>query len=91
MALLAACPRVTWVTVRMQRTALLPPRAPMWLVDGVAALLELRGMENVHVGQRHSGNWDEIETVETDVIGRELRRAKGEESGVRWVNGCMDL
>ncbi|TKA49900.1 hypothetical protein B0A55_13124 [Friedmanniomyces simplex] len=50
LSLLATCYNLKRIVIRLPRARLLVPRAPLWLADGVAALLELRGLQDVRVG-----------------------------------------
>lgn len=49
-ALLAGCKKLRSIIIRLPRPMLLFPRAPIWIVDGVSALLALGGLEKVTFG-----------------------------------------
>ncbi|KAK1810659.1 hypothetical protein LTR12_014983 [Friedmanniomyces endolithicus] len=94
LSLLATC-------YELQRIARFP-RASLWLTDGVAALLALRGLQEVRVGNgsgcvKHIGPpclgrvLASLGRRDAEVVERELARPRGEEGGVRWVDGYMDL
>ncbi|KAK4629099.1 hypothetical protein CLAFUW4_07776 [Fulvia fulva] len=91
-ALLASCPKLKAITIRLGRPVLLYPGSPLWVVDGVACLLELSGLEMVEFaydgafGQRMF--MDERQ-ADAAVIRRELMRPRGQQSGVRWVGGHL--
>ncbi|CAK4033657.1 Hypothetical predicted protein [Lecanosticta acicola] len=93
-ALLASCPRLRNLTIRLPRPVLLPPLPRLWVLDGVACLLELHGLESVTFGPC-GGMLPGLDESKADaVLLREklMRpRGQGSGSGVRWVDGYLDL
>lgn len=92
-ALLGACGELGSLTVRLGRPKLLLPNSPLWIVDGVACLLALRGLEEVRFAECSKAARMDLSEEKPDaaVLRRELMRAKGEPSGIREVNGLLDL
>ncbi|KAK0936068.1 hypothetical protein LTR29_012346 [Friedmanniomyces endolithicus] len=106
LSLLATCHNLQRITVRLRRARLVFPRASLWVVDGVAALLALRGLREVRFGNG-SGcvafvcAYGELARcgpglvgkghVDAAVVTREIQRPRGEAGGVRWVDGYMDI
>lgn len=92
-ALLALCPKLKTITIRLERLLLLPPDAPLWVRDGVACLLELSGLERVMVGEDSLSRprYLDESTADAAIVRRELTRPRGEGGGVRWVDGHLDL
>ena len=106
-SLLATCPKLRSLTLRRQLQRLDGVRSsPLWRTDGLAALLEISGLETVTVLGYDAEKalvaesiraWrrdtvDDAEIVlDEPVLVRELTRPRGTESGVRWVNGLPDL
>lgn len=92
-SLLATCPKLRSITIRLFRPRLVFPHAPLWIVDGVACLLSLSGLEDVRFGDcgPHLKTYMDDSKADAGVIRRELTRPKGAESGVRWVDGYLDI
>ncbi|KXL49408.1 hypothetical protein M433DRAFT_147478 [Acidomyces richmondensis BFW] len=92
-SLLATCPKLRSITIRLFRPRLVFPHAPLWIIDGVACLLSLRGLEDVRFGDcgPHLKTYMDDSNSDAGVIRRELTRPKGSESGVRWVDGHLDI
>ncbi|KAM0718849.1 hypothetical protein Q7P37_005921 [Cladosporium fusiforme] len=92
-ALLGACEELRNLTLRLGRPKLLLPVAPLWMLDGVACLLALRGLEEVRFAEcslaRHMDMSDD--KADAAIVRREVMRKKGEVSGVREVDGVLDL
>lgn len=91
-ALLGACPKLRTITIRLPRPMLLTPRPTLWQVDGIACLLNLSGLQDVHLAEcnpttRHLGD----NPHDAMVVKRELTRPKNERSSIRWVSGGMDV
>ncbi|KAI7366384.1 hypothetical protein KC354_g4180 [Hortaea werneckii] len=92
-ALLATCPKLRHLTLRMPRPRLLFPLAPIWQVDGVACLLALSGLEEVEFKECGASfpRFLREGCHDAELVRRELRRGRGERSCVRWVGGFPDL
>jgi hypothetical protein len=92
-ALLGACQEVKSLRLRLARPRLLVPGAPLWVGDGVACLLALRGLEEVRFGEGSGVVGVDMSDDKADagVVRRELMRERGARSGVREVDGVMDL
>ena len=92
-ALLGACEELRSLTIRLARPKLLLPIAPLWLADGVACLLALSGLEEVKFGVCCGKAQMDMSDDKTDasILRRELTRLKGTPSGVREVDGVLDL
>lgn len=91
-ALLAACPKLRSITIRLARGTLLPGnRSSLWILDGVACLLELSGLERVTFGECSISPYLHHDTHDGGLVQRELTRPKGAPSGIRWVDGYPDL
>ncbi|EME38439.1 hypothetical protein DOTSEDRAFT_75842 [Dothistroma septosporum NZE10] len=93
-ALLASCPKLKSITLRLGRPMLLGPGPPLWVIDGVACLLELSGLQRVEFGHDpvfQSRPYLENGNPDAAIVRRELMRPKGQQSGVRWVGGHLDI
>ena len=92
-ALLGACEELRSLTIRLARPKLLLPIAPLWLADGVACLLALSGLEEVKFGECCGKAQMDMSDDKPDaiILRRELTRLKGTPSGVREVDGVLDL
>jgi hypothetical protein len=92
-ALLGSCRELKSVTVRLARPRLMFPMAPLWVADGVGCLLGLRGLEEVRFGESSGAMHVDMSEEKPDaaVLRRELMREKGSPSGVREVDGVLDL
>jgi hypothetical protein len=91
-ALLAACPRLRSLAIRLPRPKLLPGnRASLWILDGLACLLELSGLEEVTFGECDVLPYLSDNTHDAEVLRRELTRPRGARSGIRWVDGFPDI
>lgn len=92
-ALMGCCGRLRSLTIRLARPRLLFPMAPLWVSEGVATLLALSGLEEVRFGACcENAKVDLGEGMhDAGVLRRELMRKKGEVSGVRDVDGVLDL
>ena len=92
-ALTGSCEKLRNLTIRLARPRLMFPMAPLWVSEGVACLLALSGLEEVRFGES-CGNpkMDLGEGMhDAGVLRRELMRKKGQGSGVREVDGVLDL
>jgi hypothetical protein len=91
-ALLAACPKLNSITIRMCKGKLLPGiSCSLWVLDGVACLLELSGLETVTFGECGFSAHLREDMHDGRIVRRELTRLRGDPSGIRWVNGFPDL
>jgi hypothetical protein len=65
----------------------------LWVSEGVACLLALSGLEEVRFGAGCGNPKVDLceEMHDAAVLRRELMRKKGEASGVREVDGVLDL
>ncbi|TKA31348.1 hypothetical protein B0A50_02193 [Salinomyces thailandicus] len=92
-ALLSTCPKLRAMTIRLPRPKLIFPRSPIWLVDGVACLLFLSGLEDVRFGDCGSNFPHYLNDPKDDaaLIRRELTRPKWSPGNIRWVDGYLDL
>lgn len=92
-SLLAACPELRSITLRLAKTKLLPSNVgrPIWIIDGLASLLELSGLKSVIFSECKDRVYLGDDTHDAGIVRRELTRSKGAESGVRWVDGIPDL
>jgi hypothetical protein len=92
-ALMGCCDRLRSLTIRLARPRLVFPTAPLWITEGVACLLALSGLEEVRFGASCGNVKVDLGEAMHDagVLRRELMRAKGEVSGVREVDGVLDL
>lgn len=90
-ALLGSCGRLRKLTIRLARPRLLFPLAPLWVEEGVACLLALRGLEEVRFGEScGAAKVDLGEGMgDADLLRRELMRERGEVGGV--LDGGLDL
>lgn len=93
-SLLATCTKLKRINIRSRRPALMKPPRGLWIEDGVACLLELRGLKTVtfgeHAGHNAPGYLDDTKP-DAAIVRRELTRPRGEKGGVRWVDGHLDL
>ncbi|KAK0958406.1 hypothetical protein LTS16_010713 [Friedmanniomyces endolithicus] len=98
LSLLATCYELKRIVLRLTRARLVFPRASLWLTDGVAALLALRGLQEVRVGNgsgcvKHIGPHClgrvlvSLGRRDAEVVERELERPRGEEGGVSMTRG----
>lgn len=92
-ALLGSCMELRSLTLRLARPKLLLPVAPLWMLDGVASLLALRDLEVVRFAEASFAKHVDMSDDKPDaaVVRRELMRERGEGSGVREVEGVLDL
>jgi hypothetical protein len=92
-ALLGACGELKSVRIRLARPRLLFPMAPLWVADGVACLLALSGLKEVGFGESSGVAKMDMSEEKADaaVLRRELTRERGARSGVREVDGVLDL
>lgn len=92
-SLLAACPRMKSITIRLAKTQLLPPHVgrPIWIIDGLASLLELSGFTNVTFGECKDKIFLDGSSHDAHILRRELMRPKDADSGIRWVDGIPDV
>jgi hypothetical protein len=92
-ALLGSCERLRSLTIRLARPRLLFPMAPLWVSEGVACLLALSGLEEVRFGAGCGNPKVDLceEMHDAAVLRRDLMREKGQASGVREVDGVLDL
>lgn len=93
LALLGSCRELRVVTIRLARPKLMFfPTAPLWVGDGVACLLALSGLEEVMFGACSKAAVDmSDDKPDAAVLRRELMRPRGTPSGVREVEGVLDL
>lgn len=91
-ALLASCEQLQYLTVRLPRPKILPPRSPLWCVDGMSCLLSLSGLRSVKFGFCESsfGCMDDSRS-DADVIRKALTRPKGAAGSLRTINGYLDV
>jgi hypothetical protein len=92
-ALTSSCEKLRSLTIRLARPRLMFPMAPLWVSEGVACLLALSGLEEVRFGESCGNSKVDLGEGMHDagVLRRELMRAKGKASGVREVDGVLDL
>lgn len=92
-ALLGSCRELKSLTIRLGRPRLLFPMAPLWVADGVACMLALSGLEEVKFGECSKAVHMDMSEEKPDaaILRRELTRPKGAPSGVREVDGILDL
>jgi hypothetical protein len=92
-ALMGCCERFRSLTIRLARPRLLFPMAPLWVSEGVATLLALSGLEEVRFGACCGNAKVDLGEgmFDAGVLRRELMRKRGEVSGVREVDGVLDL
>ncbi|KAK5699692.1 hypothetical protein LTR97_005821 [Elasticomyces elasticus] len=98
LSLLAVCVKLKSITLSFSRATISQPRPPPWVTDGMAALLELRGLDTVHFAKGvqffHVGHGPYVPQdgdISASVVRKELMRPRGEEGGVRWVGAYLDL
>ena len=93
LALLATCPKLRSIIVRLPRPKLLFPRSPIWLADGVACLLSLSGLEDVSFGEcgPNFPHYMRDGMKDAEIVRRELTRHKDSPGNIRWVYGYLDL
>lgn len=92
-SLLAACPKLKSITLRIPKTQLLPPHMgrPIWIVDGLASLLALSGLTTVAFGECKDRVFLNGDTHDANVLRRELTRPRDTASGIRWIDGVPDI
>lgn len=92
-ALLGSSAELRSITIRLARPRLLLPMAPLWVADGVSCLLALSGLEEVRFGESSKASHMDMNDEKPDaaILRRELLRPVGTPSGVREVNGILDL
>lgn len=94
LALLGSCGELRNVTIRLARPKLLfGLMAPLWIADGVSCLLALSGLEDVKFAPCSTKSAMDMNDGKPDaaLLRRELMRPKGAPSGVREVEGVLDL
>lgn len=79
-ALLASCPKLQSITIRLPRAVLLWPRPPIWCIDGASTLLALRGLESVNFEPPEvlAANVLSDDKADAAIIRHEITRPKGE-------------
>ena len=90
-ALLASCPKLRSITIRLPRSIIMLPGAPLWCVDGMTCLLDISGLEEVNFGTCPSPQHMSNDSADAAIIRRELTRTKGSQSHVRFIDGYPDL
>jgi hypothetical protein len=94
-ALLASCRNLKSITIRHSKPHLIAvPTPPVWLVEGIASFLSLRGLGNVNFAnpEQDECRWLHASDQDAIVITRELSKNRGEPSSVRFVDGrWLDL
>jgi hypothetical protein len=94
-ALLASCYRLKSIVIRYPKRHLMAAYAPVWHVEGIASLFQLRGLENVEFGiveGHEEAACLQASDQDAKVIMRELSKKRGEASGIRFVDGrWLDL
>ena len=91
-ALLASCAKLRSITIRLPRPRALFPRPPIWVHDGMSALLELSELQNVNFRPAEaSATSMSDEHSDAAVIRKELTRPRGTPSSISVVNGFLDL
>lgn len=92
-ALLGSCKELRSLTIRLARPKLLLPMAPLWVADGVACLLSLSGLEEIKFGESSKATHMDMSDEKPDaaILRKELTRLRGTPSGVREVNGVLDV
>ncbi|KXT08635.1 hypothetical protein AC579_6562 [Pseudocercospora musae] len=91
LALLAACPKLQNITLRFPRPWLIYQSAPIWVLDGVACLLQLSGLEAVRLEQAYEGKpFLSLASKDGQLLARELKRPRGAKGSIRWINGTID-
>ncbi|KAK3110003.1 hypothetical protein LTR53_016162 [Teratosphaeriaceae sp. CCFEE 6253] len=96
-SLLASCHNLRRMYIISTRARLLTPSAPIWLVDGLAALLTLRALDDVEFVQ--DGHFDKTadramatsknDGADATALERELMLSTGKQGRVRWSDGYM--
>lgn len=92
-ALLATCPKLRVLTLRVPRPRLLFPLSPIWQVDGIACLLSLSGLEEIGFAECGASfpRFLQDGSHDAELVRRELMRSRGAPSRVRWVGRFPDL
>ena len=89
-ALLASCEKLRSITIRLARPRILYPRAPLWVAEGVACVLALRGLTEVNFADcgPEVKLWMRESEPDAEIIRRQLMRDRNstEEEDVNgWV------
>ncbi|KAK4548244.1 hypothetical protein LTR36_010114 [Oleoguttula mirabilis] len=92
-ALLATCSKLRRITIRFPRPTITFPGSRIWIMDGMACLLTLSGLEDVKFGDCGANFPMYMNESKPDaaIIRRELTRPRGAAGGVRWVDGYLDV
>lgn len=91
LALLASCPKLKHIVLRFARPWLIYQTAPIWVLDGVACLLELSGLESVKFDETGKAKvYLSSASKDGRMVERELKRPRGSKGNIRWVNGTID-
>ncbi|KXS98498.1 hypothetical protein AC578_2621 [Pseudocercospora eumusae] len=91
LALLASCPKLQSITLRFSRPWLIYQSAPIWVLDGVACLLQVSGLEEVKLEQAYEGKpFLSLASKDGQLVESELKRPRGAKGSVRWINGIID-
>ncbi|KAF7198391.1 hypothetical protein HII31_00130 [Pseudocercospora fuligena] len=92
LALLASCPKLQSITLRFSRPWLIYQSAPIWVLDGVGCLLQLRGLEVVKLEQAYEGKpFLSLASKDGKLVESELKRPRGAKGSVRWISGTIDI
>jgi hypothetical protein len=89
-ALLASCHNLKSIKIRHAKRYIIAAYAPVWHLEGISSLLALRDIKNIEFGVIE-GSGEEVCLQASDqdaqVVARELRKRRGEPSGIRFVDG----
>lgn len=91
-ALLASCPKLQSIAIRLPRHVILFARPPIWCIDGMSCLLALSGLKEVKFDMPDSAHpymWDE--KPDAAIIRRELSRANGTPGDMKSIGGYLDM
>lgn len=89
-ALLASCDKLRAMTIRLPRSVIFSPGAPIWSMDGMSCLLALSGLEQVTFGACEPNHMTD-DKPDAAIIRRELTRPKSAPGGIRSINGYLDV
>lgn len=93
-ALLASCPKLQSLTVRLPRTVILIPRMPLWCVDGMSCLLAISGLASVNFDLPDTAPkypWMSDDKPDASVLRKELTRPKDTPSDETVIGRYIDV
>lgn len=90
-ALLACCESLSSITIRLARPTISLPRAPIWLMDGMACLLNVSGLQSVEFGDCGSSWQMTSSSHDAEIIRKELMRPRTSPGSITSVDGVLNV